>query len=61
MFLSLLEGVGIKWGQMGSNEGRVWVPLGGVGHVELSEGYFGLRITFLINRVYEICPRGQSL
>ena len=27
---------------MGSNEGRVWVSLGGVGHVELSEGFFGL-------------------
>ena len=27
---------------MGSNEGRAWVFLGGVGHVELSEGFFGL-------------------
>ena len=27
---------------MGSNEGRLWVSLGGVGHVELSEGFFGL-------------------
>ena len=27
---------------MGSNEGRVWVSLGGVVHVELSEGCFGL-------------------
>ena len=27
---------------MGSNEGHVWVSLGGVGHVELSEGFFGL-------------------
>ena len=27
---------------MGSNEGRAWVSLGGVGHVELSEGFFGL-------------------
>ena len=27
---------------MGSNKGRVWVSLGGVGHVELSEGFFGL-------------------
>ena len=37
---------------MGSNEGRAWVSLGGVGHVELSEGFFGLtliiRITHLI-------------
>ena len=24
---------------MGSNEGRVWVSLGGVGYVELSEGF----------------------
>ena len=27
---------------MGSNEGHVWMSLGGVGHVELSEGFFGL-------------------
>ena len=27
---------------MGSNDGHVWVSLGGVGHVELSEGFFGL-------------------
>ena len=27
---------------MGSNEGHAWVSLGGVGHVELSEGFFGL-------------------
>ena len=27
---------------MGLNEGRAWVSLGGVGHVELSEGFFGL-------------------
>ena len=27
---------------MGLNEGRAWVSLGGVGHVELSEGVFGL-------------------
>ena len=31
---------------MGSNEGHPWVSLGGVGHVEPSEGFFGL--TFLI-------------
>ena len=29
---------------MRSNEGHVWVYLGGVGHVELSEGFFGLKI-----------------
>ena len=29
---------------MGSNEGRSWVSLGGVGHIELSEGFFGLTI-----------------
>ena len=29
-------------GQMGSNEGHAWVSLGGIGHVELSEGFFGL-------------------
>ena len=28
---------------MGSNEGRAWVSLGGVGHVDLSEGLFGLK------------------
>ena len=33
--MSLFEGVG-------SNEGRAWMSLGGVGHVELSEGFFGL-------------------
>ena len=27
---------------MGSNEGHAWVSLGGVDHVELSEGFFGL-------------------
>ena len=27
---------------MGSNEGRACVSLGGVGHVDLSEGFFGL-------------------
>ena len=29
---------------MGSNEGRVWVSLGGVGHVELSEVFFWLTL-----------------
>ena len=29
---------------MGSNEGRAWVSLGGVGHVEMSEGFFGLTL-----------------
>ena len=27
---------------MGLNEGRAWVYLGGVFHVEISEGFFGL-------------------
>ena len=27
---------------MGCYEGRVWVSLHGVGHVEMSEGFFGL-------------------
>ena len=27
---------------MGSNEGGAWVYFGGVGHVERSEGFFGL-------------------
>ena len=27
---------------MGCYEGCEWVSLGGVGHVELSEGFFGL-------------------
>ena len=27
---------------MGCYEGQSWVFLGGVGHVELSEGFFGL-------------------
>ena len=27
---------------MGSNEGRVWVSLGVIGHAKLSEGFFGL-------------------
>ena len=31
---------------MGLNEGHVWVSLGGVGHVELSEGFFGLTGSF---------------
>ena len=26
----------------GSNEGRALISLGGVGHIELSEGFFGL-------------------
>ena len=30
---------------MGCYEGRSWVFLGGVGHVELSEGFFGLTRT----------------
>ena len=31
---------------MGSNEGHVWVSLGGVGHVDPSEGFFGLTGTY---------------
>ena len=27
---------------MGCYEGHEWVSLGGVGHVDLSEGFFGL-------------------
>ena len=30
-------------------EGREWVSLGGVGHVELSEGFFGLTRSFKLN------------
>ena len=30
---------------MGSNEGHAWMSLGGVGHVEISEGFFGLTRT----------------
>ena len=29
---------------MGSNEGRAWVSLGGVGDVEMNEGFFGLKM-----------------
>ena len=29
---------------MGLNEGHAWVSLGGVGYVELSEGFFGLTL-----------------
>ena len=29
---------------MGSKEGHVWVSLGGVGHVELIVGFFGLTV-----------------
>ena len=29
---------------MGCYKGRTWVSLGGIGHVELSEGFFGLTI-----------------
>ena len=32
---------------MGSNEGRAWVSMGGVDHVEMSEGFFGLTPRFL--------------
>ena len=29
---------------MGSNEGRTWMSLGGVGHVELIVGFLGLTL-----------------
>ena len=32
---------------MGCYERRSWVSLGGVGHVELSEGFFGLTKMFI--------------
>ena len=35
---------------MGYNEGHAWVSLGGVGHVELSEGFFGLTGTMQSER-----------
>ena len=34
---------------MGCYEGREWVSLGGVGHIELSEGFFGLTGMCLTN------------
>ena len=37
---------------MGSNEGCVWVSLGGVGHVEKSEGFFGLTMSMEENSLY---------
>ena len=30
-------------------EGREWVSLGGVGHVELSEGFFGLTVNLSVD------------
>ena len=44
---------------MGSNEGRVWVSLGGVGHVEPSEGFFGL--TFITKPNFPIRLLKNSL
>ena len=41
---------------MGLNEGRAWVSLGGVGHVELSEGFFGLTYTKGKNVVLQSPP-----
>ena len=32
---------------MGCYEGQSWVSLAGVGHVELSEGFFGLTVGVL--------------
>ena len=40
---------------MGSNEDRAWVSLGGVGNVELSEGFFGLTELFLLYLNTQIC------
>ena len=40
----------------GSNEGRAWMSLGGVGHVELSKGFFGLTLsigTWIKMLIYE--------
>ena len=34
---------------MGCYEGRAWVSLGGVGHVEMSEGYFKLTVPTMKN------------
>ena len=36
---------------MGSNEGRACVSLGGVGHVEPSEGFFGLTLVISKNNL----------
>ena len=39
-------------------EGREWVSLGGVGHVELSEGFFGLTeflAECIISRLFTLC------
>ena len=38
---------------MGSNEGRAWMSLGGVGHIELSDGFFGL--TMMISEFSLAC------
>ena len=41
---------------MGSNEGRTWMSLGGVGHVELIMGFLGLRtciVYFLFPLLYQ--------
>ena len=35
---------------MGSNEGCAWMSLGGVGHVQISEGFFGL--TYILAEIY---------
>ena len=41
---------------MGSNEGHVWVSLGGVGHVEMSEGFFGLTNMIFISFNFSSIP-----
>ena len=36
---------------MGCYKGHAWVSLGGVGHVELSEGFFGLTVASSVARI----------
>ena len=38
---------------MGSNEGRAWVSLGGICHVDSSEGFFGLTPMTLVVHCYK--------
>ena len=38
---------------MGSNEGRAWVSLGGIVHLELSEGIFGLTNIMVAYTIFE--------
>ena len=43
----------------GSNEGRAWMSLGGVGHVELSEGFFGLTALVCMASMYYVARMFQ--